>query len=96
MFPISSQTEEIGPASDGETIKMPITALRQLAQTNFKINFFLPASTKMSVERKEVSRSATGDLLFPRFFANTGGIFCFHVFLQTQVSNPWRRTTFYR
>lgn len=29
----------------------------------------------MSVERKEVSRSATGDFLFPQFFANTGGIF---------------------
>lgn len=85
MVPISSQTEEIGPASDGETIKMPITALKHLAQTIFKTNFFLPASTK-DVSRKERSKQVCNrgffvstvfckhseDLCFHSFLANTG------------------------
>lgn len=50
---------------------------------------------KMSVERKEVSRSATGDFLFPQFFANTARIFVSILFWQTQVSNPWRWVTSY-
>lgn len=95
MVPISSQTEEIGPASDGETIKMPITALKHLAQTNFKTNFFLPASTK-DVSRKERSKQVCNRGFFvSTVFCKHRGDLCFHFFWQTQVSNPWRWVTSY-
>lgn len=80
MVPISSQTEEIGPASDGETIKMPITALKHLAQTNFKTNFFLPASTK-DVSRKERSKQVCNRGFFvSTVFGKHRGDLCFHFF----------------